>query len=373
MDDTTPTRRLWRSVALVLALATVIGLLLFGYRYLGDLALGHADTLVARLIEELLIAYTAALLFPGVVWVARRWPLERGRWLERLPVHVLALVLFSVAHTSLNHALRVFFFPLAELGPYEHRITLMRYLVELPSDALWYALLVLVVSLYDRRRVTHVTTGELRAAQFESHLAQAQLQSLRMRLQPHFLFNALNTIANVMHEDTRAADSMLVKLSALLRHALRAPAAQETTVGEELRALALYVDIMRARFDDHLEVHISATPEAERALVSPLLLQPLVEHAIQHGCDPLTAHGAIEVHCAREGRMLALEVIDHGLGTSEPLRRTPPDVPALSSTADHLTRTYGPAHQFTVQPTAEGGLRVTVRIPYRVKDGGGGG
>jgi hypothetical protein len=366
MDDTTRTRRLWRSVALVVALATIVGLLLFGYRYLDDLALARTGTLGARLIEQLSIAYFAALLFPGVVWVARRWPLGRGHWLERLPVHVLAALVFSVAHTSLDHAARVFLFPLAALGPYEHRITLMRYIVQLPSDALWYALLVVVISLYDRRRVSHVTTGELRAAQFESHLAQAQLQSLRMRLQPHFLFNALNTIASVMHEDTGAADSMLVKLSALLRHALRAPATQETTLGEELRALVLYVDIMRARFDGRLEVRVNATPEAQRALVSPLLLQPLVEHAIRHGCEPLTACGAIEVQCAREGSMLVLEVCNHGAGTHAPADAELRSDTDLASTADHLARTYGPAHRFELHPTDDGGQCVVVRIPYRV-------
>jgi hypothetical protein len=371
MDDTTRTRRLWRSVALVVALATIVGLLLFGYRYLDDLARGRTGTLGARLIEQLSIAYFAALLFPGVVWVARRWPLERGHWLERLPVHVLAAIVFSLAHTTLVHAARVLLFPLAELGPYEHRITLMRYLVEMPSDAIWYALLVVVSSLYDRRRTTHVTTGELRAAQLESNIAQAQLQSLRMRLHPHFLFNALNTIAAVMHEDTRAADSMLVKLSALLRHALRAPAAEETTLGEELRALALYTDIMRARFDGRLEVHVDASPEVRRALVSPYLLQPLVEHAIRHGCDPLTTHGTVDVHCAREGSMLVLEVIGHGTTSHGPGEAAEQDDDELSSTADHLARTYGPTHQFEVQDVDSGGQRVIVRIPYRVRSADG--
>jgi sensor histidine kinase YesM len=360
-----------RTVALVWALATVVGLLLFGYRYLDDLARGRVGTLMPRLVEELSIVYVAALLFPAVIWVARRWPLDRGHWPERLPIHLLAILLFSLAHTTLDHVARVLLFPLVELGAYEHTITVMRYLVQMPSDALWYALLILLVTLYDRRRVTHVTTGELRAAQLESRLAQAQLQNLRLRLQPHFLFNALNTIAAVMHEDTRAADSMLVKLSALLRHALRAPAAPETTLNEELRELALYVDIMRARFDGQLEVRVEATPEAERALVPPLILQPLVEHAIRHGCDPLTACGVVEVHCTRDQSMLVLEVRDHGAGLPATADAALGESDGLAAVADRLARAYGPAHHFELYDAADGGVRVTVRLPYRVGEGGG--
>jgi len=352
-----------RTAALVLAFATIIGLLFTSYRYIGDLMGGMTGMFGQRLVEELTGAYSAALLFPAVLWVARRFRVDRAHWMARLPIQLVAAVVYAALHTALMVVSRDMLFPLAGLGAYHHGPLGLRFLMELSNDLLWYTLIVSFIYLFDHYRAAR--DHELRAAQLESRLAQAQLQNLRLQLQPHFLFNALNTIASVMYEDMRAADAMLEKLSELLRHTLHAEPAQETTLEEELRVLGLYLDIMRARFEERLDVRIRVAPGAERAMVPQLILQPLVENAIRHGIDAGSGRGRIDITCAREDGSLLLEVRDHGSGLQVPVEVALRSGIGLSNTADRLAQLYGAGHRLALANAEDGGLRVTVSIPYR--------
>jgi LytS/YehU family sensor histidine kinase len=355
-------RRRWVSRALLVGFSTIIGLLLFSYRYLDDLTRAQHGTLAPRLIEEMTGAYGAMILVPGVIWIARRFRPDRAHWARYLSVHLIAVITFSALHTTLNALSRNLIFPLAGLGAYDYGIMRIRYFMELPNDVLIYVLIVAFVYLFDHYRATR--DHEVRAAQLESRLAQAQLQNLRLQLQPHFLFNALNTISSIMYDDPRTADVMLGKLSDLLRHTLRAVPAQETTLEEELRVLGLYVDLMRARFEERLAVRIEVESGAERALVPQLILQPLVENAIRHGFDPVTSRREIDVRCARENGSLSLEVRDHGPGLAVPAEVALRSGVGLSNTASRLAQLYGAAHRLELGNADGGGLRVSVVIPY---------
>ncbi len=174
---------------------TAVGLLFFGYRYLERVATGDNVSPLDPLISELFTgAWMAALLFPLIARFARRFPIDRSNWMRRAPLHLCALVAFSVTHTSLLWAGRSVLFPLFGLGRYDYGIMKARYPMEFFHDVIAYAVMVSTIYLFDR----HV-----RAAQLEGKLAQARLENLRLQLQPHFLFNALNTISSAVYENPR--------------------------------------------------------------------------------------------------------------------------------------------------------------------------
>ncbi len=360
----------WRPWLLVFAYSTAIGLLSFGYRYFDDLARSKSGTLSQRLIEQLTGVYCAAVLFPLIVKLARRYPLQKGSRLRRLPAHLLAMVIFSLLHTSLIAVTREVIFPLAGLGDYDYGILHIRYLMEFFNDVILYWMLAGIVFVLDHFRAAR--DRELRTSQLEARLAQAQLQSLRLQLQPHFLFNALNTVSAMIYENPRVADGMIARLGDLLRLSLRHTDAQQVTLAEELDFLDLYLDIMRARFEERLAVSIEVDPEARRALVPQLFLQPLVENSIRHAADPESGAVAIAVHAWRENGTLRLEVSDDGPGLDASASSPPGgNGIGLANTRQRLAHLYGPAHELRLETAAGGGLTVRLAIPFHTARGPG--
>jgi LytS/YehU family sensor histidine kinase len=204
---------------------------------------------------------------------------------------------------------------------------------------------------------------ELRAAELEKQVAQAKLQALQMQLNPHFLFNSLHSISALMHEDVDRADSMIARLSDLLRAALDSSAMQEVSLGDELDFLKRYLAIEQIRFGDRLKVDIAAPPETLAAQVPNLILQPLVENSIRHGIEPRAKAGRIELRAQRADKMLVLEVADNGAGFSAGEKIS--EGVGLSNTRARLRTLYGDAHKFELLPSAEGGLLVRLTIPFQ--------
>jgi two-component system, LytTR family, sensor kinase len=195
------------------ALYTVIGALGFWYRYLDDLAREHYGTLGRRLLEESTGVYTAFALLPLIFALCRRLPWSAATWPRTLAVHVAGAIGYSLAHTTLMAVTRAVIFPLAGMGPYDYGIMTWRYPMELSNDVTSYAVIVGFVYFVERIRLAR--EGELRAAHLQAELAEAKLENLQLQLQPHFLFNTLNTISAVMYEDVRVADRMIARLSEL--------------------------------------------------------------------------------------------------------------------------------------------------------------
>ena len=156
----------------------------------------------------------------------------------------------------------------------------------------------------------------------EYRLAQAQLQALKAQLQAHFLFNTLNSISTLMHEDVEAADRMVVSLGDLLRATLSEVGGQEVTLGRELEVLDLYLRIQLIRFQDRLRVNSDVDPRALDACVPNLVLQPLVENAIKHGIAPHSVDGVVDIGARADGASLVLRVHDDGPGLREPHEET---------------------------------------------------
>jgi two-component system, LytTR family, sensor kinase len=342
------------------ALATAVGLLLSGYRYLEHVTAGRAMSPLGPLIDEVGAAWAAALAFPALVALARRYRLDRRGWLRRIPAHLAAVVAFGVYHTSAMWATRSALYPLAGLGPYDYGRMPVRYAMELPQQAIVYGLMVAITYLVDRHLAAR--RRELEISRLETELVRARLDALRMQLNPHFLFNTLNTVSSVMYDSLEAADDVLGRLAELLRRAIRDDEAHEIPLAQELETLDLYLGIVRVRFGDRLAVRIDAEPAARAALVPSMLLQPLVENAIEHGRAQADGAVAIDVTARVTGQTLRLEVRDTGPGASaDELRRGV----GLGNTAERLAKLYGDRHRLEVGSAEGGGFAVRLELPLR--------
>ena len=209
-------------------------------------------------------------------------------------------------------------------------------------------------------RVYRTRFTRQRAARLEALLTEARLQTLSTQLQPHFLFNTLNSIAALIPDDPLAAESTVMKLSGLLRATLDAGDSQ-VALGEELDRLMMYVDIQVTRFGQRLTVDISAPAELTNAAVPAMLLQPLVENAIAHGIAPRREGGRIGVEVAREGDRLRLVVWDDGLGL--PSAGLTEGI-GVRNTRERIAATYGEGGSFSIAARPEGGTKAEILLPY---------
>jgi len=200
----------------------------------------------------------------------------------------------------------------------------------------------------------------------QAHLAaQAQLQVLKLEMQPHFLFNALHSVSALIDSDPTAANDTLVLVSDMLRHAVETARVQEVSLREELRTLRLYTQIQQVRFGERLHIAWNIADEALDAAVPHMLLQPLVENAIKHGVEAHSSAGKIQVRAVREQAALLLTIRDDGPGCRVPSPRRGPGV-GITNVRSRLAQLYPNHHFFDVADAPEGGALVTIRIPFVV-------
>ena len=216
---------------------------------------------------------------------------------------------------------------------------------------------------WQERLATSFSRATEEREQLEARLARAQLQSLRLQLHPHFLFNTLNTINALIGTDRHAAERVVSGLSELLRMSLSSASEQEVTLAKELELLTHYIEIQQIRFQDRLTVNFRIDPDARYALVPNLMLQPLVENAIRHGIAPRAAPGHVIVTAEKRANRLELSVVDDGVG--EKVNRDHRDGVGLGNTRARLLSLYGSDHRFEAGGGMTGGFAVRIEIPYR--------
>jgi two-component system, LytTR family, sensor kinase len=203
-----------------------------------------------------------------------------------------------------------------------------------------------------------------RSQEREQELTRAQLEMLKAQLQPHFLFNTMNSISWLMREDVEAADNVMTSLSDLLRTTLSVRGNDEVTLHEELHVLDLYLTIERARFQGRLTVRLNVQSDILDCSVPGLLLQPIVENAVRHGVGRLDGPGIVEISAKREGVELHLSVLDNGPGISDEVSQR--EGIGMANTRARLEKYYGAAHSFDYNNRPNGGLSVDIRIPFRL-------
>jgi signal transduction histidine kinase len=304
------------------------------------------------------------LATPVIAWLLRRFPLERGQLRTSVPAHLTFAVISAVAHTALiAYVSRIMArLPAGEtLQPYS--VWLRGYLrSRLQFELLTYVLVLsglLALTWYRR-----VRERDLAASRLQAQLSDAELRALKMQLHPHFLFNTLHAISVLIRENPTSAQRTVTLLGDLLRATLATAGIQVVTLREELNFLRRYLEIEEIRFEDRLSVRFEIDPAVEDALVPNLILQPLVENAVRHAVEPKSTPGTVLVRARREGERLELAVLDDGPGVESQNHSSGNGI-GLSTTRARLEGLYGPAGELKLEPRAEGGLAVVVRIPLR--------
>jgi sensor histidine kinase YesM len=300
-------------------------------------------------------------VFPLIYLAATRFPVVSPRFRINIPIHLVAVCLISIVHTTIIVVLRMALFPPLGFADESYGYLPARYPMEFAHLFIYYWVGLSVIYLF--HEVRYARERELSQAKLESNLAEAQLQNLRLQLEPHFLFNVLNAISASIYENPRAADEMLGRLGELLRHLLKNDRAQLVPLARELEFLQLYTHMMEARLEDRLTVTIHTDDLAGQQLVPQLILQPLVENAIRHGMDS-RFEVRISIHATCERGALLLTVRDHGPGIDD--SKPVPDGIGLRNTAERLKRLYGGNQSFSIRNAEDGGAIVEIRLPRNV-------
>jgi two-component system, LytTR family, sensor kinase len=305
--------------------------------------------------------FSWAFLTPLILVVARRFPIERQTWPRALAVHVPAMVAFCFAHVLLIVGARF-------AGGYSrpnwtYWMTVRdNFLTQVDWEMMTYCAIVGVSHAVRFHQAA--MARQVQAVRLEASLVEARLEALQRQLHPHFLFNTLHGISALMHRDVDAADRMVVLLADLLRASLQIRS-QEIALKDELELLQKYLDIERIRFGSRLTVVYDIAPETLGAHVPSLVLQPLVENALEHGLSPSSRPGGIDIRSRREADALWLEVHDDGVGLSEDAVEALQKGIGLSNTRSRLRHLYGSAHRFEFVRGRGRGLSVRIVLPWR--------
>jgi two-component system, LytTR family, sensor kinase len=349
---------------------TVVGTVSFARHYLNSAPRAIDGSLLAAYAEWLSCYLPWGLLSYVVMVLEHRVPLGRRDW----PRHALVLaaacmpISYAAAQATTACALAV------------ASVTGRPLLGHVPSwivpapDLLGHALLYwsAVAGSAMLRTFLEARENERRAArllleksQLESSLRQAELDALRMRLQPHFLFNSLQNISVLIRHDPETGSRMLTKLGDLLRAALGREGEAETTLRTEIALTEAYLAVEEMRFGDRLSSIVEIAPGTEDARVPTFLLQPLVENALRHGLRDVRQGGVVIVRSAVDRGALVLTVCDNGAGLPGGISTAAFGI-GLGATSERLARMYPGRHTFALRPLPEGGTEARITLPLRL-------
>ena len=303
-----------------------------------------------------------ALLAPVVIRLRHAIPLDAGRWVGGVAFH-LTMSVSVMAGYYLTRCLIVMAstgMPFAEFWDFALRGFYGRNLI----DVLFYWTVIgLSYALGIREKYQRES---LRAAQLESKLIEAELKALKHQLNPHFLFNTMNTISVLVRDQRNdEAVQLIARLSSLLRTSLESTRVQTVTLRQELDFLARYLEIQKARFGDRLNFRTDAESPALEAVVPNLILQPVVENAILHGIAQKVQPGTVQITARVQDRRLRLQVRDDGPGFDIPHDGLLREGIGLSNTRERLERHYGADYQMVLKSEKGHGVTVSLVLPFR--------
>lgn len=348
---------------------TVFGLLNANQIYfemLHDPRMHHAWWRIA--FWQLAVWYAWGALTPLIVQLGRGLRSSGISWTLFLMAHLGAGVFFSAIQVAFLVASRMLIQPFDVFS--DTRAFSVQYLDSLMSyatiDVLVYAAILGVTYAFDYNQQSR--EREFTASKLSAELARAQLESLKAQIQPHFLFNALHTIAGLVRADEeKPAVEMIAGLSALLRRAIDSADQQEVTLGEEKRFIELYLDIQKVRFAEQLQITVDMPDSTLGCIVPNLILQPLVENAVRHGIAALDGQGKVAIISRQKTDTLMITVSNDGPHLATGWRIDQSDGVGLANTRKRLEYLYGAGHRFDLTNNSTGGVVATLEIPFRTQ------
>jgi len=339
---------------------TLFGLFMTVQIYAVSTRLQQPVTWARVLFSEMSYAYLWMLLTPLVLHLSKKFSLERPNLLRHAALHFVFGFTFALLHRAALGFIMGFYNFITAATPFSWSQWLTRVITYLDYGVLLYGMILIIdyALQYQRRYQQNL----LRTAQLETQLAQAQLQALKMQLHPHFLFNTLNAISVLIGKEPELARQTLRRLSELLRLALENAGTQLVPLKTELDFLQRYLQIERTRFEDRLNVQMNIAEEALPALVPNLILQPLVENAIQHGVMEQRGPARLEISAQRANGSLRLQVRDNGKGLAgNGAHKTGI---GLQNTRARLAKLYGERGRFSLAEVESGGVIAAIDIPF---------
>ena len=327
--------------------------------YLLNLRLSTPLTWWQSFLSNILVFSIWLILTPLIWKIQKTLPLEKpGKWLNFTLIFILGLPV-SILHLFVLQQLGHLFSDW--LISYQNRVPLSALLAGMGASNIMLYWVVIIISQAN----AHLK----RYREREQSLTLAQLQVLKNQLHPHFLFNTLNAISQLVYEDEEAAEETITKLSEMLRLSLKSEQTQEVTLREELDFLRIYLEIQKTLMQERLKIIWRITPPTLEAFVPNMILQPLVENSIRHGITSRISGGTIKIVATREDDWLTLRVCDNGIGLNAGQQKTNQFGIGISNTRKRLKHRYGNDHLFQIKSASEGdGTVVLLKIPYRTKE-----
>ncbi len=353
----------WLNRGVYIAFWTLLGILLTGRTYYSYIFYGVHIPLSEAAFWEMTSCYIYAILTPFVISLTRRHRFEREKLIYSLGIHFPAAFVFALIHSFLVRtcAWLIWSDQTLALSALFNEEFVRLVLKNIHFDVLVYWLIVGTGYAFDYYK--RYQERELRMAQLGNQLYAAQLQVLRSQIHPHFLFNTLHTVSSLIYQDVNLADKVITRLSELLRMTLENASLQFVQLSQEIDFLKMYLDIMKTRFQNKLEITMNIDADTTDAIVPYLILQPLVENAIKYGKSQDTPITRITISSSREKNMLRLDVADNGPGLKNKDGSVFDKGIGLSNTSKRLIQLYGSEHRFILQHKKEGGLVVTLMFP----------
>jgi two-component system LytT family sensor kinase len=302
---------------------------------------------------------------PLIFAAVRRFPFQRPGLARWIAIHacIALLCIAFVEALSTQFQLQVFKAVTDSRGISGRLILATTVTSRLLIGLVTYSAVVAIASALDYQR--RLRDEAVRVAQLQRDLSDAQVQAIKMQVQPHFLFNTLHAVNVLIEKEPTAATRMVTRLGDLLRHTLSRAAVAEVPLGTELDVLRLYLEIEHTRFRDRLTVRIDAPTETLEALVPDLILQPLAENATRPAIACHPGAGRLDVKVSRVGASLVIEVRNSGCGPADEIT----DRIGLTTVRGRLARLYADAHEFSLVAGPAGGSVARIRLPFRTAGG----
>jgi two-component system, LytTR family, sensor kinase len=355
-----------RRAALLFVGWTLVSIIFAGISYAAAIGENNKEFgFVSALRLNLVQFYLWAMLSPLVFRFSRHFPIElRPLNVRNLLLYFPAIISFAGIHQVIHLAVLWSIIPRWR-QKYPALIDCYRAYFAFGFYIDLIIALLIVIAVHALLYYQSFRASELAQSSLKAQLAQAQLRALKMQLHPHFLFNTLHSISSLVLEDAPKANSMIARLGDFLRLTVDNSEQQLVTLKEETEFLRCYLDIEQVRFGDRLTVAFELEPQTLSAQVPHLILQPVVENAIQHAIAPRAAQGHINIEAKRLNSLLRVAISDNGPGITSNAHSLGKKCVGLSNVRSRLQQIYGPDFRFELMNAGDGGLTVVIEIPFQ--------
>lgn len=340
--------------------SSLVGILFSIQQYFWSYSFDKEFVLVRDLYYQFSYAYTWGIIFFLLTPFANKYRFEKNDWFINFIRHLFYGIFISLLHRVIFIAPYYYFFSPQYMSDGITKGVLYKMIGGSFDGFVVYWLI--VGAYYGADYYIQFRKHQLKANKLETQLAQAQLNALKMQLQPHFLFNTMHAISTLMDVDVKVARNMIVKLSNLLRQTLDNIGVEEVSLNQELEILDTYLEIEKTRFQERLQINYNIDPKTKNASVPNLILQPLVENAIKHGIAPHANGGKIDIISESRNHNLFLSVCDNGKGDNG--NNTKEGI-GLSNTRERLTQLYGEKYSMNIASEINKGYCVEIIIPLK--------